>query len=645
MHFGKLNLRKNKRIAFDTETTGTNPWGDFKRWGYYPARPFAYSFCDMEGNTHFIRWQVDPYTREVKIKKSDLPFIQDILEDDRIEKIGQNIGFDIRMSQMIGIQTKGKIHDTLIMMHLITGGGERVYGLKEISKKFLDFSDADEEALEESVKKNRNQSRKLSYCLARKETHGQSFIKADYWLADQDKLQDYAVKDSERAALLFQMAKPEIEEDEGLFNTYTMEMELYKYTKRMEDRGVRIFPEEVDKLEKFYQEYMTKMKAVADTCGGLGLNYNSPKQMIVKFFKERKYEALKHSEKTGEPSADGDFLYSICKKDKLAKAILEYKAADQAVKSFLKPYRRYMVEEGGIWVLHPGYRQIGPGTGRMACSEPNLMNVGSETSAKKKADIDLLPRRCFGPRPGYIWYAPDYSQEEVWLCIFHADDKTGKVYLLSGKSFHGELNRDIWKNEKDFEQNKDSYRKRTKIIVFTKFYGGGPAKIAWELDCTEQEAKDFISKFNDQLPGIERFMREKTSEAKANGFIRTSFGRKIAVDYDLAYKAMNADIQGTAADIIKRSQIRLGKLFRKTWKGVDTLLNLHDELIIEVPLRLHSKKLMREVIVAMQADSKKAGIPVPLPVSMKIIKTNWSKEIKLCDKHLDINCKHETCKG
>jgi len=268
------------------------------------------------------------------------------------------------------------------------------------------------------------------------------------------------------------------------------------------------------------------------------------------------------------------------------------------------------------------------------------MAAASEDSAKKKADISLAPRRCFGPRPGYIWYAPDYSQEEVWLVMFHAKDEKGMKFLLSGKSFHDELNKATWQTKEDFEDNKKSYKKKTKIIVFTKFYGGGKTKISGELNCTEQEASEFIDRINGQIPRVDEFMREKTSEARTNGFIRNSFGRIITIDPDLCYRAMNADIQGTAADIMKFAMVRLTKRFVKSWPGVQILLPIHDELIIEVPLKYHSKKLMRQIISDMQADSKRCGIPVPLPVSMKIMKSRWSKEIKLCDKHLNPQCKY-----
>lgn len=633
-----IDLKKHKTISFDTECTGLNPWGDAKRWGFHPARPFAYSFSTLNGKIHFIRWKVNPKTREVLPDKKDFSFIQDVLEDERIIKVGHNIGFDIRMSEMMGFKVRGPVHDTMIMMHVYTGGGLQQYGLKPICKQFLEFDDEDEKALEDDTKKARIRHRKSGYSLATTETHGGQPFKADYWLADYDLLKDYAIKDAERVAYLFQLVREEIETDEGLYKTYKMEMELFWQVKAMEDRGVQVFPEEVKKLEKFYSEYMTRQKAVADKCGGKGMNFNSPKQKVQKFITEKKLIPLRLTEK-GNPSCDADFMALIAEKDPLAKAILEHQGAAQGIKAFLKPYQKFMVEEDGIWVLHTNYKQCGTSTARFSASEPNLMQVGAEDSGKKRAEIALYPRRCFGPRKGYVWYLPDYSQLEVWLSMFRSGDENGIKALLSGKDFHGEVSRGAWGAERDYEENKNLYRKRGKITYFSWTYGGGKKKISLQLGCSEEEAGVFREKLNNQLPKLQKYMEIKSSESRNNGFIRGPFGRKYAVDPDFCYRAFNYDIQGVAAEIIKRVMILLAKKFDERYEGTKVLLTLHDELIIEVPLRHHSKRLMREIISWMQVYSERAGVRVPLPVSMKMVKSNWSKEIKLCSEHLSPNCK------
>lgn len=635
MRYGKLT---GKEISFDTETTGLNPWGDQKRWGFYPARPFAFSFCDAEGETKFFRWEVDPKTRQVKPRTDHLRFMQVLFSDPTVSIIGHNIGYDIRMCEQLGLKFKCKIHDTLIMMHVVTGGSELQYGLKFLGKKYLEVDDDDEKELQQDTIRARNRGKKLGWCLASRDTHGKEPIKADYWMANPKLLEKYAVRDAERAMMLFALCKEEIETTENLHRVYTREMKLFHVVKKMEDRGVRLYPKEVDTLEKFYKEYMVKQKKIADANGGKGMNFKSSKQKLQKFITERGHKPIYFTKK-GNPSINGDFLVAIKDKDPLASAILEYNGASHGIVSFLKPYRNFMVEENGCWVLHPNYKQCGPVTGRFSCSDPNLMQVASETSGRKRTEIALHPRRCFGPREGYIWYAPDYSQIEVWIFSFFAQEPAMMKALLEGHDFHGAVGKQSWGDATDYEANKGYYRKRAKLVLFCKLYGGGKKKTAYLLDCTEDDAGKFIAKFDSQLPGVTTYMQKMVRQARNQGVIVNPFGRQYKIDPDFSYKAVNYMIQGSAADMMKNSMIHLDNLFTRKWKGCHLLLTLHDELIIEVPLKLHSKKLMRDIMVEMQRDSKEVGVPVPLPVSMKVIPKQWSDEVKICDKHLDIKCK------
>lgn len=631
-----LNL-KSKIVAFDTETTGLNPYGSFKRWGFEPARPFAFSFCDLEGNTEFVRWQVEPKTRRVIPNKKDLPFLKSILEDESITKIGHNTGYDIRMVEKMGFNFKGEVHDTLIMMHVCTGGSEMMYGLKYISKKYLEIPDEDEKELQVSTIRARNKGKKLGWYLAKKETHGNQHIKADYWMADPELLEKYATQDAVRASMLYQLCLQRMSRSAKLRNIYKKEMKLFWVVKKMEERGVRVHPEDIEKLELFYNDYMRTQLLVAEKHGGKNLNFRSPKQLVQKFIVEKKHTPLTYTEK-GSPQVNSDFLVSIKDKDPLAKAVLEYNGAKHGIVSFLIPYKNYMVQEDGVWVLHTNYKQCGPVTGRFSASDPNLMQVASETSGRKRTEVSLHPRRCFGPRPGHVWYAPDYSQIEVWIFSFQAKEPTMMKALLAGHDFHGAVAKQSWGDQKDYEAQKSYYRKRAKLVLFCKLYGGGVKKTAYLLDCSESEAKSFIEKFNSQLPGVTSYMAKMVYEAKSKRVLYNPYGRMYKIEPDYAYKAVNYMIQGTAADVMKSSMIYLQKLIDRKWRNCNLLLTLHDELIIEVPKKSHSKELIRDIVSEMQRDSQRVGIPVPLPVSMKLITHRWSEEIKLCDKHYDINC-------
>ena len=198
--------------------------------------------------------------------------------------------------------------------------------------------------------------------------------------------------------------------------------------------------------------------------------------------------------------------------------------------------------------------------------------------------------------------------------------------LLAGHDFHGEIAKRCWGMEKDYLDRKSYYRKRAKLLMFCKLYGGGTKKVAYLMECEVNEAAKFVAKYDSELPGVQRFMKRMINRATRETKLVNPFGRTYYLKPDLAYRAVNYMIQGTCADIMKQAMINVDNLFQKSWNGCHLLLTLHDELIIEVPKELHSKRLMRDIVKAMQGDfHTKVNCPKALPVSMKMVTSRWSK--------------------
>ena len=631
----RLNLNlKNNILASDTESTGINSYGNFKRWGFEPARPFAFSFCDYEGNTDYIRWEVEPKTRKVIVNQNDLKTLRDLYSNSSLTHVGHNFGYDIRMLKFTGVEIKGKIEDTLILAHIVTGGRELSYALKPLAKKYLQFSDEDEKELQEATKHVRLKGRNLGWCIANKEQFGREPIKADYWMAPPELCKKYAIRDSIRAMLFYRLWRPEL--SENLQKVYEREIKLTYVVRKMEERGVRIFIEDLNRLRKFYEGYMQDQIDLADKNGGKGLNFRSHKQMTNKFYVEKKCEIKKHTPK-GNPKLDGEILAELSGKDPLAKAILEFRGAGHMLSAFLNVYEKFRVQdEKGDWILHPSYRQCGPVTGRFACGDPNLMQVASETTGRRKTEITLRPREAFGPRDGYVWYLPDYGQIEVWVFAFLAQDQAMMKALLEGHDFHSWIAEFVWGTAPNFKDRKSYYRKRAKLLMFCKLYGGGTKKVAFLMECTIPEAEKFVAEYDVKLPGVQKFMRRMINKACREGKITNIYGREYYMEEKFAYRSVNYLVQGTCADIMKQAMLNVNELFETKWKGCYLLLTLHDELIIEVPLTLHSKSLMRDIIKAMQGEfHKDIGSSKPLPVSVKIATKRWSStsEVKLWVKN------------
>jgi DNA polymerase I-like protein with 3'-5' exonuclease and polymerase domains len=369
------------------------------------------------------------------------------------------------------------------------------------------------------------------------------------------------------------------------------------------------------------------------------------------------------------PKCDGEYLQKIAWKydkeqdkmvvdDEVAYWMLRYDGSKHMLVNFFDVYLALADEDPysspGNKRLHPNYKQVGPVTGRLACERPNLMQVASDDTPRKHSDISYRTRECFVARENYYLYLPDYSQVEIWLFASLAKDKTMLDILLSGRDFHGTIAHTVWgsefnldealrcKNipesalsEKELKNLKTyvKYRKRSKMLMFGKLYGGGPGAIGDLLQTSEKEAKVFMDDYDRRLPGIPRFMKECIRTAKERGYIINPFGRKYPIPGQLAYKSTNYMIQGSAASVMKRSINRISALSQsRRYAGrMFPLLNIHDEHVIEVHKSIHGKQTMQDIISAMQGDDHiHLGCPVPLPVGMKFTKTRWSdvEEVK-----------------
>jgi DNA polymerase-1 len=346
-----------------------------------------------------------------------------------------------------------------------------------------------------------------------------------------------------------------------------------------------------------------------------------------------KGEGCKICQRTGHnPKCDVEFLYSIKDKDSLAALLIDNSAAKHVLTAFLDPYLECKVWDPvhEAWVEHPNYRQAGPITGRMSCGKPNLMQVASDTSGRKRTELPIRVRECFVPRPGYHFWLPDYSQEEVWVFAFRAKDEKMIDLLLSGEDFHSGVAQIAWGDEPDFIENKSYYRKRAKLLLFSLIYGGGVKKQAELLECPINDAAMFRAQFMDRLPGVRVHMDNVIRDTRSKGYLVNAFGRVYPIERDKAYKAVNYDVQGSSADMGRRAMINIERVCDRYGDKLNLLLFLHDEYMLEAHQSL-GPDVQREVISAMQQDHSFFDCPVPFPVGMKVATDCWAnaKEVEL----------------
>lgn len=629
-------------VAIDTECTGLNPYLTRlrKQQRLESDTPFAISVCHTNLKTDFFRGHVDPKTRNVGWDRNDPNFvaIKDLCEDPSSVIVFHNAPFDISMLRRIDIQVRAKIvHDTLVMAH-IANPTELVFGLKYLGARYLQISTEDEENLLIDVRQARRIAKSKGWKIAIPETHGRKPAAADMWLAKPELLERYSRQDVVRTMQLFLMYRDILNENElggGRLNEiYKTEMKLMRVLLRMRRYGMTYLPRNAKKLKTFYSGYMNDQNKIMAKLGHPDLNCQSHKQLKEIFIVGKEYStsAITHA---GDHKIDAEQLMYWARGssqgadvdgdgedgDRLARAILEWKAGKK-VTEYLEAYDYFQCDRiDGSAVLHPFYRQAGPVTGRMSCSDPNLQQVASAETSRRHSQIRARQRECFGPRPGHIWYMPDYSQIEVWIFAFQSGDSVMCEALLGGHDFHLSTAKAAWGDRKDFEQYKKWWRQRAKMILFAKFYGGGIDKIAFLIRCMRSEASQFVQDFDQRLPGIPRYMKRLTNKVRREGILVNLFGREYPINPDLAYRAVNYMIQGTAAEVMKRAMIRIDKIH----KNLRLMGTLHDEVFLELPNRLHSKSLMIEIQSAAQEDSANCGLPVPFPIGFKMTKTNWSE--------------------
>lgn len=643
-----------QRVGTDVEATGLYPYGTYEDWGFYPARPFAWTFVDEKTReATYVSAEVDPFTREVlPLSKGDVRVIRDVYEDPKIVKIFHNAPYDIRINKYAGYPIKGRVEDSMWAAHVTSGGSEMSYELKRLCDRYTGLDTGDESALKTRVNEGRRYGKAMEWCLATKPFFGKEPWKADMWLPYEDLpdlVQTYCCLDGLRTLMLLWACEDMLDQHPGMRETYEREMRLRPVTMRIEERGVRVHRNDIRRLTKYYRRYIAKQKHNAAEDGYPDINFRSSKQKVKAFFIDKGYQPkafnpppkkLKDREFCrehgwpGNPKCSADVLNELYAEhdDALAKAIMEAGVGSHTISNFLAPAEMYSyVPEGeSEHILHTSLKQVGPVTGRMAASDPNMMNVASETTGRNFADIGPRAREIFGPREGYLWLLPDYSQIEVWIFGFHSEDEEMIEALLSGEDYHGRISRQVWGHEPDFLERKSYYRKRAKLIMFCKLYGGGVKKVALLLREPVEVAAKFVRDFDKRLPGIERYMKRMINRCRRSPFMQNPFGRAYYVEQRFAYRITNYLTQGTAADVFKEALIEVDDLFQNgPWPDCHIVLPYHDEIICEIPEDVYCQELCDDIVERMQIPSERAGIPVPLPVGMKVSRVRWSTTRKV----------------
>jgi DNA polymerase I-like protein with 3'-5' exonuclease and polymerase domains len=689
-------------LGFDTETTGTFPYAMLSRQKMHlaPDRPFMFQLANLDGEAVSFRGEVDPKTRHVSYNKCarEMRYLRtEVLGNPKLRVVCHNLPFERRMTIRpdVNMSWRCKIDDTRVMARVANPTGEAAagedgFGLKKLAKRYLGIPDDDQKALKKALQSARLAAKKRGWAIATKFSHGKTASMADLWLPELTTLvKDYGEMDPVRTIGLWMLYRQVFQENREagrlLYDVYNWERRVLKTSMRMERTGMTYLSDVGLELKNHYADYMTKQRRRMRKLGYANLNPQSNPQLKKVMLGELGHVAIAYTntglkkvkagimtEKEARqlyPKIDAEQLMAWARGSakgadvdgdgpdgcKLSRALLEWKAGKKVIE-YIDSYEFFKTQrEDGSYELHPAWDPSGARTGRYSCKDPNTQQIASAETSRRHSQIRARQREAFGPRPHYYWYMPDYSQIEVWVFAFGANEKAMMDALLSGEDFHMSTAGAAWGHRDDFctcgvdprwkhrtprELHKKEclikwWRQRAKMILFSRLYGGGIGKIAFLIRCEMSEAAEFVDQFNENLPGVKRFMDRTVQEVRETGMLINLFGREYEIDRQKAYKAVNYYVQGSSAEIMKRAIVRVDEHLREEHPGSYVVGTVHDELIAEIHEAHHSSALMKNIIHLMQADSKRIpNLPIPLPVGMKYTRTDWShaKEVSFLQR-------------
>ena len=526
--------------------------------------------------------------------KTALAKLKPLLEDPAVLKVGQNLKSDMWVLERHGI-TIGPIDDTMLLSFVLDGGkhSHLVDYLAEtyLGQKALAFSDV----------------------------AGSGAKQVSFDRVPIERAQEYAAQQADLTLQLWAQFKTRLAAEHMVAMYETIERPLIPVLLGMEQSGIKINAGALKKLSTEFEKRMGELERELHKLAGREFNVGSPKQLGEILFDEQKLPGGRRS-KTGAWSTDASILDELAEQGhKLPVKILEHRQISKLKSTYTDALVRELDDKTGR--VHTSYMMTGAATGRLASTEPNLQNIPVRTEEGRKI------REAFVAEPGCKLMSADYSQIELRLLAHVADIKSLKEAFARGDDIHAITASGMF--GVPVKGMDPLVRRRAKAINFGIIYGISAFGLANQLGIGQPEAREYIAKYFERYPGIRDYMEETKAYARKNGYVKTPFGRKVHLkhinDKNQGMRAfseraaINAPLQGGAADIIKRAMIRLPPALKAAHLTAQMLLQVHDELLFEVP----DKEIDQTKDVARKVMEGAAKLSVPLVVETGV-GDNWA---------------------
>ena len=551
---------------------------------------------DPNGSGDGDMFGADP-PRQIKMSAA-IKALKKLLEDPAVLKVGQNIKYDQVVLENAGIKL-APIDDTMLLSFVLNAG-KHGHGMDGLSERYLGHTP-----------------------MAYKDVCGTGKKQIPFAEVPLDVATQYAAEDADVTLRLWKLFKPQLVTEKVSTVYETLERPLVPVIAQMEREGIKVDRDHLSRLSSDFAQSMARLEAEAYEQAGREFKLGSPKQLGEILFDEMDLPGGKKT-KTGAWQTGANVLEELAAEGHaLPRTIVDWRTVSKLRSTYTEALQAAINPETGR--VHTSFAMAAAQTGRLSSSDPNLQNIPVRTEEGRKI------REAFVAEEGNVLISADYSQIELRLLAHIADIDTLKQAFHDGLDIHAMTASEIF--DTPIEGMDPMVRRKAKAINFGIIYGISAFGLARQLSIPREEAGDYIKAYLKKFPGIKKYTDATKAKAREDGYVKTAFGRKVHLT-EINTKgparafaerqAINAPLQGSAADVIKRAMIAMPGALKKARLKARMLLQVHDELIFEVPENQAEKtmKVVRETM--MKAPLPACEISVPLVVEASAAKS-WAE--------------------
>ncbi|MFT7306707.1 MAG: DNA polymerase-1, partial [Candidatus Azotimanducaceae bacterium] len=581
-------LTKAPMFAFDTETTSLD---------YMEAKIVGVSFCCEAGRAAYVPLAHDYLGAPAQLSREDvLAQLRPLLEDPKRVIVGQNLKYDMSVLANHGIEMKAGMHDTMLQSYVLNSVASR-HNMDDLALKYLGLSTVHFEDIA-----------------------GKGAKQLKFNQIDLEQAAPYAAEDADITWRLFEVLWSRLQEHDRLASVYTdIDLPLVPILSRIERTGVLLDEGQLVAQSKELEKRLAELQQEAYGLAGEEFNLGSPKQLQQIFFEKLGLPIIKKTPK-GQPSTAEPVLQELALDYPLPKVIMEYRGLSKLKSTYTDQLPKQISKRSGR--VHTSYHQAIAATGRLSSTNPNLQNIPIRTSEGRRV------RQAFIAEPGFKILAADYSQIELRIMAHLSQDEGLLRAFNEGLDVHKATAAEVF--GASLEDVSDDQRRSAKAINFGLIYGMSAFGLARQLNIARGAAQDYIDLYFERYPGVLEYMERTRALAAEQGYVETIYGRRLYLPEINASNfqrrqgaertAINAPMQGSAADIIKRAMIAVDHWLPESGTRARVTMQVHDELVLEVPE--DKIDLVSDSLCALMSGAADLSIPLVVEVG---VGSNWDE--------------------